>query len=58
MEKLQEAFAIPEAKQAEEDGPNLFKHWNNIRILLLLNRNKWDSSSASIMKEGHIPFSD
>jgi uncharacterized protein (TIGR02118 family) len=36
MEKLQEAFASPEAKQAEEDGPNLFKYLEKPPIITII----------------------
>jgi uncharacterized protein (TIGR02118 family) len=36
LEKLQEAFASPEARQAEEDGPNLFQYLDKPPIITIL----------------------
>lgn len=36
IEKLQEAFASPEAKQAEKDGPNLFKYLEKPPIITII----------------------
>ena len=36
MEKLQEAFASPEAKLAEEDGPNLFQYLEKPPIITII----------------------
>ncbi|WP_047986502.1 EthD family reductase [Ornithinibacillus californiensis] len=36
LEKLLEAFASPEARQAEEDGPNLFQYLDKPPIITIL----------------------
>jgi len=36
MEKLTEAFTSPEARQAEEDGPNLFQYLDNPPIISII----------------------
>jgi uncharacterized protein (TIGR02118 family) len=36
LEKLQEAFASPEARMAEEDGPNLFQYLHNPPIITIM----------------------
>ncbi|WHY89005.1 EthD family reductase [Neobacillus novalis] len=36
MEKLTEAFASPEAKKAEEDGPNLFRYLEKPPIIMIV----------------------
>lgn len=36
MEKLQEAFASPEARMAEEDAPNLFQYLHNPPIITIM----------------------
>src|SRR5262245_61123112 len=37
MDSLNQAFASPEARAAEEDGPNLFKYLHKPPIIMILN---------------------